>query len=111
MKNPRIVSTLLLIFLAGVTAGMVGMQYGLHDWLHRTVAPSAPVREPAIHEPSRDMILENFKTKLNLTSDQAQKISLVLDDYKHYYDSLQDQIDDVRATGKSRILRILDENQ
>ena len=103
MTNPRIVSTLLLVFLAGVAAGMVGMSYGVHGWLHRAVS--------AQHEPGRDAVLQNFKTKLNLSSDQVEKIALVLEDYRHYYDSLQDQIDDVRSTGRSRIVQILDPDQ
>jgi len=35
----------------------------------------------------------------------------VLQDYSHYYESLQDQLDDLRSTGLSRIVRILQPGQ
>jgi hypothetical protein len=35
----------------------------------------------------------------------------VLDDYSQYYQSLQDQLDDLRASGKTRIMQILDADQ
>jgi len=35
----------------------------------------------------------------------------VLDDYKMYYQNLQEQLEEVRSTGKNDILKILDEVQ
>jgi Spy/CpxP family protein refolding chaperone len=99
-QNPRIFSTLLLVFLAGAAAGAVSMKFGLHDLLHH---PSAPA--------SKEAVLQKFRTDLNLTPAQADRISLVLDDYRHYYQSVQDQLDDIRATGKMRILQELDPSQ
>jgi hypothetical protein len=103
--NPRIASTLLLVFLAGAAAGMLGMQYGLHDRLHRSVSAAAP------RDSSREAVLANFKTKLDLSPEQTEQISVVLQDYSHYYESLQDQLDDLRSTGLSRIVRILQPGQ
>jgi hypothetical protein len=103
-QNPRILSTLLLVFLAGVSSGGLLMRYGLHGILHRA-APMASV------EPSRDAVLQRFKTQLDLSGAQADKIALVLEDYRQYYESLQDQLDDLRATGKTRILQILNPEQ
>jgi hypothetical protein len=36
---------------------------------------------------------------------------VVLQDYSHYYESLQDQLDDLRSTGLSRIQQILQPSQ
>jgi hypothetical protein len=99
-QNPRILSTLLFVFLAGATAGAVSMKFGLHQILH---PPSAPT--------SKEAVLQKFRTDLNLTPAQTEKISLILDDYRHYYQSVQDQQDDIRATGKMRILQELDPSQ
>jgi Spy/CpxP family protein refolding chaperone len=99
-QNPRIFSTLLLVFLAGATTGAVSMKLGLHDILHRSTPPA-----------SKEAVLQKFRTDLNLTPAQTDKISLVLDDYRHYYQSVQDQLDDIRATGKMRILQELDPSQ
>ena len=99
-QNPRIFSTLLLVFLAGAAAGAVSMKFGLHDILHHPAAPA-----------SKEAVLQKFRTDLNLTPAQADRISLVLDDYRHYYQSVQDQLDDIRATGKMRILQELDPSQ
>ena len=109
-KNPKVIGTLVLVFLAGGAVGALTMQIGLHDRLHRTVsAASAPA---AVHKaPTNDALVQRFKTELNLSGDQTDKIAMVLEDYRQYYQSLQDQLDDVRSTGKTRILQILDEQQ
>lgn len=99
-QNPRIFSTLLLVFLAGAAAGAVSMKFGLHEILHRSAVPA-----------SKEEVLQKFRTDLNLTPAQTERISLVLDDYRHYYQSVQDQLDDIRATGKMRILQELNPAQ
>jgi len=103
--NPRIASTLLLVFLAGVATGMLGMRYGLHDRLHRVVASSSA------REAGKEAVLDDFKTKLGLSPEQTDQVAVVLEDYRHYYESLQDQLDDLRSTGKTRILQILQPGQ
>jgi hypothetical protein len=104
-QNPRIVSTLMLVFLAGAATGALSMRLGLHDKLHRSAAPVTP------KDANRDAILSRFKTQLDLSSPQAAKLALVLDDYSQYYQSLEDQLDDLRATGKTRIMAILNPEQ
>jgi len=106
-QNPKVISTLVVVFLAGAAVGALSMQLGLHEKLHRTAAAaSKPVPLAA-----KDAVLQRFKTELNLSADQTQRISSILDDYRHYYSSLQDQLDDVRALGKTRIVQVLDEGQ
>ena len=109
-KNPKVIGTLLLVFLAGGAVGALTMQMGLHERLHRTVS-AASVPAPVHKASTNDALVQRFKTELNLSGDQTDKIAMVLDDYRHYYQSLQDQLDDVRSTGKNRILQILDEQQ
>ncbi len=114
MANQRIVLTLTGVFLAGIGTGMLGMRYGLHDQIHRIA------EKPASTAASQDAVLARFKTELDLNPEQAQKLAAVLADYQHYYQAVQDQIeemrlrdqiDDLRATGKSKILEILNPNQ
>jgi hypothetical protein len=108
-NNPKVIGTLVLVFLAGGAVGALTMQMGLHERLHRTVsAASAP---PVRKAPTNDALVQRFKTDLNLSGDQTDKIAMVLEDYRQYYQSLEDQLDDVRATGKTRIMQILDEQQ
>ncbi len=99
-QNPRIFWTLLLVFLAGGATGAVSMKFGLHQLLHRSSVPT-----------SKEGVLQKFRVDLNLTPAQVAKISLILDDYQHYYQSVQDQEDDIRATGKMRILQELNPAQ
>ncbi len=107
--NPKVAGTLVLVFLAGAAVGALSMQMGLHERLHRTVsAATLPVIRKSS---SSDALVERFKTELNLSADQTDKIAMVLADYREYYHSLEDQLDDVRSTGKSRIMQILDEQQ
>ncbi|MDP8988970.1 MAG: hypothetical protein M3N41_02665 [Acidobacteriota bacterium] len=109
-KNPKVIGTLLLVFLAGGAVGALTMQMGLHERLHRTVS-AASVPAPGRKDPTNDALVQRFKTELNLSGDQTDKIAMVLEDYRQYYQSLQDQLDDVRSTGKTRIMQILDEQQ
>ena len=104
-QNPRILSTLTLVFLAGAASGALWMQLGLHDKLHHTSVSAAASASP------RDAVLQKFRTQLSLSPVQTDKIAKVLEDYTQYYQSLQDQLDDVRATGKTQILDILDPAQ
>jgi Spy/CpxP family protein refolding chaperone len=106
-RNPKVISTLAVVFMAGAVCGALVMSMGLHDKLHRTVAAASLPDAQA----SRDAIVQKFRTELNLTPIQTQEIASMLDDYRHYYQSLSDQLEDVRATGKNRILQILDPSQ
>jgi len=107
--NLKVAGTLVVVFLAGAAVGALTMQMGLHERLHRTVsAATLPVIRKAS---SSDALVQRFKTELNLSADQADKIAMVLADYREYYHSLEDQLDDVRSTGKSRIMQILDQQQ
>jgi hypothetical protein len=108
-KNPKIIGTLVLVFLAGAATGALVMQLGLHDRMHRTV--SAASAKPVHKAAANDALVQRFKTELNLSGDQTEKLAMVLGDYRLYYQTLQDQLDDVRATGKTRILQILDQDQ
>jgi len=101
--NLGIVSTLALVFLPGASAGALTMSLGLHEKLHPRGKDS--------RGPSREVVLRSFKTNLGLTPEQADKISMVREDYRQYYESLQEQLDDLRSSGESRILRVLDPAQ
>jgi hypothetical protein len=109
-KNPKVIGTLVLVFLAGGAVGALTMQMGLHERLHRTVS-AASVPAPEHKASTNDALVQRFKTELNLSGDQTDKIAMVLEDYRQYYQSLQDQLDDVRSTGRTRILQILDNQQ
>lgn len=102
-QNPRIVSTLMLVFLAGAATGALSMRYGIHNHLHQPSVQTQPA--------TRDAVLNRFKTELNLDTAQTEKLGLVLDDYRQYYQSLQEQLDDLRSTGKTRIMQILNPDQ
>ena len=103
-QHPKVVVTFLLVFAAGAVSGALGMRLGLHERLHPTVAASTK-------EASRDAVVQNFKSKLNLSGEQAQQIAKFLDEYRHYYQSLEEQLDDLRSTGRRNILGILNPEQ
>lgn len=98
-QNTRVVTTLLFIFLAGASAGALSMRL-FHDKIHTG----------GRRDQNRD-VLQRFKAELNLTNEQTDQIGLVLEDFRRFYGHLQEQLDDVRSTGKSRILQILDPAQ
>jgi hypothetical protein len=109
VTNPRIFITLSLVFLAGVATGSLGMR-GFHDKLHQKLNPTVSAAA-AVPQPDREAVLHQFKTQLDLSADQTEKIGVILEDYRHYYDSLRDQTDDLRSTGRARIMQILDSQQ
>jgi Spy/CpxP family protein refolding chaperone len=116
--NSRIIVTLGAVFLAGFATGMLVMRFGLHEQMHPVAA--APPQTKGEPVPNQEALLDKYRTELNLTAEQTQKLAAILDDYQHYYQAVQeeiedmrlrDQIDDLRATGKSRILEILNPDQ
>ncbi|MGE5646431.1 MAG: hypothetical protein ACM336_11630 [Acidobacteriota bacterium] len=107
-RNPRILSTLLVVFLCGASAGALVMAMGVHRWMH---GGSMPTAQAAWKESGKDVTLQRFKRELDLTPAQTEQLETVLDDFFTYYHTLQAQLDDVRASGKQRMMRILDERQ
>src|SRR5438477_10102420 len=102
-EHPQIILTLAMVFVAGGAAGALSMKYGLHGRLHPVSAAS--------RQPSREAVVQRFKSELDLTPEQASRIGVVLEDFSHYYESLQEQQADLRATGKGRIVEILNAGQ
>jgi Spy/CpxP family protein refolding chaperone len=111
MGNSRIALTLAGVFLAGLGTGMLAMRYSLREQLRRPAPAMASTQEA---------VLERFRTELNLSAEQTEKLAAVLKDYQHFYRAveeqmeemhLRDQIEDLRATGKNRILEILNAEQ
>jgi len=103
-QNWRILSMLGLVFLSGAVAGALGMRSGLHSAMHASADPAL----------SYDVLSK----ELNLDPQQADQLRSILDDMGKYNEDLQaqlesvrTQIDDVRATGKSRIFQILKPGQ
>jgi Spy/CpxP family protein refolding chaperone len=103
-RNPRILALLVLIFLCGALAGAITMRAGLHDKLHRSAAAYW-------RDGKNEFSYETLRKELNLTDEQCARLKTVLDDFVKYHDDLEAQIEDVRATGRNRILQILTPEQ
>lgn len=103
-QDPRILALLLLIFLCGALAGALTMRAGLHEKLHR----GSPYWRD---EKSQVFSYETLKKELDLTSEQSDRLKTILDDFVKYHEDLEAQIEDTRATGKNRIIQILNPQQ
>jgi hypothetical protein len=103
-QNPRILCTLLIVFLCGATAGALTMRLGAGSY-------SSKRPGPYWKEGGKEISLDRFRKELTLSPDQARQMETVLDDFVMYYQTLQAQMDEVRASGKTRILAILDTEQ
>jgi Spy/CpxP family protein refolding chaperone len=101
-QNPRILTTLVLVFLVGAMAGAIGMQAGLHKQLHRVAYWKGDRAE---------FSYDQLKRELKLTPDQSDRLKTILDDFVKYHQDLEAQIEDVRATGRNRILQMLTPEQ
>ena len=102
--NVRVATTLLLVFLAGGISGAMAVRYGLPGARANRAGPSLKLG-------NKEIFLQKFKKELQLTPDQVRDVSAALEDFNMYYQSLQDQLEDVRSTGKNRILQILTPDQ
>jgi len=103
-QNPRILTTLVMVFLCGALAGAITMRSGLHEKLHRSAAAYWK-------DGPSEFSYDRLKRDLNLTPDQAERLKTILDDFVKYHEDLQAQIEDVRATGRNRILQMLTPEQ
>ena len=92
-----------MVFLCGALAGAITMRSGLHDKLHRSAA--------YWKDDQTEFSYDRLKKELNLTPDQADRLKTILDDFVKYHQDLQAQIEDVRATGRNRILQMLTPEQ
>jgi Spy/CpxP family protein refolding chaperone len=101
-RNPCIVLTLSGVFLCGLLTGVL-----VTKWFSGPKAAAAPYWQ----ESGKQISVQRFKKELNLTPAQAAEVEMILDDFVKYYQTLQAQMDDVRATGKERIRRILTPEQ
>lgn len=99
--TPRVLAVLLLVFLCGAAAGALGM---------RMFTPRVPAAA-AWTAGGREWTLEMMKKELDLTPQQAAEIETILDEFVLYYQNLQGQMDDFRAEGRKRILRVLTPEQ
>jgi len=103
-QNPRILVLLLLVFLTGALVGALAMRSSVHTKLHRG---SSFWRDDS----SQLFSYNNLKRELDLTPQQSDQLKTILDDFVKYHEDLEAQIDDVRATGKNRIIQILTPEQ
>jgi len=90
------VMTITLVFLTGALAGAVGMNLGLHKYMHRP--------DPFYTVGGKEIWLQRWKKELQLTPEQSQEMATILDDFATYYRN-------VLSDGKGRILRILNPEQ
>ena len=100
--NPRVLSVLLLVFCTGGVAGALTFRL-VKPLLTRAIAP--------IPANNKEAFLQRLEKELSLRPDQSKQMSMILDDYKRYYQSINEQLEEVRATGKNRILDVLDAEQ
>ena len=105
-SNPKVLTIFALIFLCGIAFGSALTR----SYLHRHL-PSARDRHEASIESAGRFGLQNLKSELDLTPVQLQFITQELDDYRKYYQNIEDERLDVAEHGKQRILDRLNENQ
>jgi hypothetical protein len=103
-QNPRILALLLLIFLCGALAGALAMRSSVHTKLHQNAGYWKA-------SSSELFSYDNLKSQLNLSSEQSERLKTILDDFVKYHEDLETQIEDVRATGKNRIVQMLTPEQ
>jgi len=102
--NPRVLLTLAMIFLCGAITGVAFSRLLSTPIAHAHLGPYW-------REGGKEISLQKFRSELLLTEQQAEEIETVLDDFVMYYQMLQTQMDEARASGKDRILQVLTPEQ
>ncbi|MEO8595767.1 MAG: hypothetical protein ABI759_20775 [Candidatus Solibacter sp.] len=87
--------TLTLIFLCGVAAGAVVMNFGIHNRLHQPSFDTIAGRE---------LYFSRMKHELNLTPAQQEQMESILTDFWQYYRT-------VLSDSKFKVEQILNEEQ
>ena len=105
-SNPKVLTIFALIFLCGSAFGAALTR----SYLHRHLPPVRDRHEASI-ESAGHFGLEKLKTELNLTPEQSQFITQELDDYRKYYQNIEEERLDVAEHGKQRILDRLNDQQ
>ena len=103
LSNPRVLMTVALIFLSGALTGAVAMRFGGYR-----IAQS---QSPFWQEGGKQVSRQRLTSELDLTPKQQEEMETVLDDFVMYVQMTQAQMDDVRANGKARIMRVLNDSQ
>jgi Spy/CpxP family protein refolding chaperone len=104
-QNPRVLVTLLLVFLSGGAVGSLAMRSIIYSRAHHKTT------SPFWKGTADPVSFEKLKTDLNLTPKQCVQLKSILDDYAVFRRDLQEQVESFRATGKNRILDILTTEQ
>jgi len=99
-QNPRILVLLLLVFICGSLAGALVMRSSLHEKMHRGTSYWRD-------DKTQFFSYDKLRKDLDLTPDQSQRLKTILDDFAKYHEDLETQMEDVRATGKNRIVQML----
>ena len=101
--NPRVIAILSIVFLCGSAFGAAIMR----EYLHSGMAP--PGHAFVYH--GKQVSFDTLRSELHLTAAQEKTVSAALDDFAKYYQNLEEQREDVAATGKRRILGVLTASQ
>ncbi|MCZ2155343.1 MAG: hypothetical protein LC114_15805 [Bryobacterales bacterium] len=100
-SNPRVLLTFSLIFLCGALVGAIAI----------TLTQTQSFVASSPRELSRNMTVAQLTAELDLTPEQQKRLRVVLDDYFQYYHALQDQLDEVKASGRDKITSLLTDEQ
>jgi Spy/CpxP family protein refolding chaperone len=104
-QNPRVLRLLVLVFVAGGLSGACAFRMW-RIMVHRDHPVSI-----LMNLDNKQSSLEILQRELALTPEQTRQVAAIIDDYKRYYGNIQDQFEEVRATGKNKIVQVLDAGQ
>jgi hypothetical protein len=99
---------LALVFGAGITVGALGHRF-------YTVSPVNADSRPRNPEEYRRRYMDEMKTRLKLSGDQASKLETILDEtrsrFRENYERMKPEMQRIRAEQVEKVRAILDENQ
>lgn len=104
LEQKRATLYILLVFLCGMAAGALGSNV----W--RNLERRGATARAAVPY-SAQRTVEKFTQRFDLTPEQAQKLTVILDETRKAYQAHEKEQDAIRQHGRARIREILNEQQ
>jgi len=102
----KALAILALVFMGGLTLGVVGMRV-----LNSQPVPISEQHSGPFHHREAGMAVEELRVELGLRDDQVTAVHMILDESIMEETNLLDQLQAVQTDGRARILELLDSEQ
>ena len=111
MQNSKARLEAAALFVAVFILGVVFGVFGNHVWAQRVSSDAAKINT----KPTRDQVVQDLTTRLQLTTDQQKQVATTIDDTRARWQALYAPLDapreQIRQDGRAKIRALLTPDQ